>query len=213
VQAAELEELERQKASRARELLAALESDQPQLDGRTNPVGAVLTGQRRVQGDAEALTRELAGVLEGVLYSRIDEQAGALLEQLDQRLAQTSAKGFQIDAWRGLIADAHASSASQSGVARQLLGIVELAVTISAEDAPGVCSALASASEAGELERIHEHVTLAVDRGGAMQTHLSELLDRLSEWDNFQSILSLARDILSRQKAVRDRTKEMLQAK
>ena len=37
----------------------------------------------------------------------------------------------------------------------------------------------------------------------------AQLLDRLAEWDNFQSILTLTRDILGRQKSIRDKTADM----
>jgi hypothetical protein len=35
---------------------------------------------------------------------------------------------------------------------------------------------------------------------------MDDLLDELAEWDNFQNILALTRDILNRQKALRERT-------
>jgi hypothetical protein len=40
------------------------------------------------------------------------------------------------------------------------------------------------------------------------QKQIEELLGRLAEWDNFQSVLSLTRDILNRQKNLRERTKD-----
>jgi hypothetical protein len=207
VQAAELDELQRQKASRAKELLAALESDSPQVEASTREVGVVLTGERRVQGDAEALTRELAGVLEGVLYARIDDKAGALFEDLDTRLAQADAKGFQLEAWRGLASTWSGDKVVATGLASQLLGIVDLALAISAQDAPGAVEALGASADARELDTLHAQLMTAIERQTLAQTHLAQLLDALAEWDNFQSILSLTRDILNRQKSVRDRTK------
>ena len=42
---------------------------------------------------------------------------------------------------------------------------------------------------------------------------LEDLLDKLAEWDNFQNILALTRDIRNRQKAVRERTQQFMSEK
>jgi len=47
----------------------------------------------------------------------------------------------------------------------------------------------------------------------AALARIDELIARLAEWDNFQSVLNLARDILHRQKSLRDRTKESLEGR
>jgi hypothetical protein len=39
-----------------------------------------------------------------------------------------------------------------------------------------------------------------------VEKRVEALLAELAEWDNFQNVLTLARDILNRQKALRDRT-------
>ena len=39
-------------------------------------------------------------------------------------------------------------------------------------------------------------------------TEIESLLERLSEWENFQSILTLTRDILNRQKNLTERTRQ-----
>ena len=53
-----------------------------------------------------------------------------------------------------------------------------------------------------ELTSAIEHMTRSLER-------LDELLGKLEEWDNFQNILSLTRDILNRQRALRERTEEL----
>jgi hypothetical protein len=46
----------------------------------------------------------------------------------------------------------------------------------------------------------------AADREGAAVQKLERLSELLSEWDNFQSVLNLTRDILSGQKNLNERT-------
>src|SRR6185369_16551564 len=87
---------------RALDLLSVLESDQLVPEGTSAELSAALVGQRRVQGDARALSRELAAILESVLYARIDERAGALLDFVDQRLLAATGRGFDPAPWREL---------------------------------------------------------------------------------------------------------------
>jgi hypothetical protein len=56
---------------------------------------------------------------------------------------------------------------------------------------------------------VQGELALAVERETRAQEHVAALLDRLAEWDNFQSILTLTRDILGRQKSIRDKTADM----
>lgn len=212
-QALEVEALQREKAVRVRELLAALESDDPDAGARSSEVAAALAGQRRVLGDVGALERELASVLEGVLYARLDPDAGELFEALDQQLAKTHSKTFDAAPWRAIAARAPAPGGGAQGLARQLNTLLALALAAGEEDAPAASAALDAASRAVGLEEIHAGLTAAAAAQERLLARLDELIERLSEWESFQSVLNLARDILSRQKAVRDRTKQALEGR
>jgi hypothetical protein len=212
-QATEVESLQREKAARVRELLAALESDDPDAGARSSEIAAALAGQRRVLGDVGALERELASVLEGVLYARLDAEAADALESLDQELAQSRSKAFDPAPWRTLTARAPAPGQGAQGLARQLTTLLSLALAAGEEDAPAASSALDAASTAVGLESIHANLSAAAGAQERLLGRLDELIERLSEWESFQSVLNLARDILSRQKAVRDRTKQALEGR
>ncbi len=207
VQVAELDELMRRQIVRSRDALAALERESTEEPSRD--VSSLLVGDRRIQGDADALTRELAAGLEGVLYARIEEKSGALLEALDAELARATGKGFPLEAWRGLAEGVRAGRLGAQGLAGQLAGLFELGLAISSEDLPQAVAALDRGSRRTDLGEIHAELTVALGREVAAQERLTQLLDKLAEWDNFQSILSLTRDILNRQKSVRDKTVNM----
>ena len=204
----ELEELQRQKHQRARELIAILESDDPELGSSSGELAAALAGQRRVQGDAEAVARELAAVLEGVLYARIDPKADGLLETLDAGLARSPSRSFQAEAWRDFVAEWRAAQASSPGLADQLVELVALALDLSAGSVAEAAAAIDRAAQAVDLSGVHGELLAAERHQAAAELAIEELLGRLGEWDNFQSILSLTRDILNRQKSLRDRTRE-----
>jgi hypothetical protein len=203
--ASELEDLQRQKARRAQELVVSLESDSPALGSSGSELNAVLAGQRRVEGDAEALARELASVTEGVLYARLDEKAGGALEKLDLALQAARDKGFQTAAWRELVLASRRGELGAQGFAAQLVGLYDLAQQISTDDCRPASVALERAAQAVDLAEIHAALSEATGHQRNALGHIEELLGRLSEWDNFQSILSLTRDILNRQKSLMGR--------
>ena len=208
----ELEVLQRQKARLTRELIESFESDAPDLAADAGQLNSVLTGQRRVDGDSEALVRELTSITEGILYSRLDEKAAARLEQMDAALSRASERSFQVDIWRDLVLSWRAGSAG-TGLAAQLIGLLDLGMAISYEDCRPASDALDRAASAVDLAGIHAALVEASGDQERSLVHIEELLGRLAEWDNFQSILSLTRDILSRQKALMERTKQQAREK
>jgi hypothetical protein len=116
-----LSELQREKNRRVLDVLAALESDALLQEGSSAEIASAVTGQRRVQGDARALARELAGLAEAVLYARIDERAGAMLEHIDQAFAQSEGRGFDPEPWKELAAESRSGRLGAGGLASKLV--------------------------------------------------------------------------------------------
>lgn len=208
---ASLAELQREKSRRVLDLLAALESDALLQDGSGAEIASAVTGQRRVQGDARALSRELASLAEAVLYSRIDERAAAMLEFIDERLALSVDRGFDAAPWRDLAAAGRAGRLGTSGLAGKLVEIVGLALEISEDHASAAASALAAAQDTVDLAQVHGGLATAAEAQKATLDKLDRLLEMLAEWDNFQSVLSLTRDILNGQKGLTERTRQYAQ--
>jgi hypothetical protein len=161
-------------------------------------------GARRIEGDARSLGRELAGLAEGLLYSRLDPRGGALLEALDSALASTAERGFQPGPWRTIAADYSAGRLSAADLAGDLVALVGLALAISEEHAPNMAELLEAGSENDERQRVAN----ALDAAVRARTAAEELVTRLGEWDNMQSVLTLIRDISTRQKNLNERTKK-----
>lgn len=214
VQVGELEELARAKQKRVSELIAALESDAPGSAASAGELAALLSGVRRVQVDADGVTRELAAITEGVLYARLEESAGALLELLDAANAQATSREFRAEVWRDLrvaLGDGRAGAAN--GLAPALVGLVDSAREISHVDFTTAANRVAAASEAVDLDVVHAALLECATAQANGQAHIEELLARLVEWDDFQSVVSLAREILARQKSLLDRTRSSAQEK
>lgn len=208
-QASRLHELGARELADARMALEALGGDDS-IDGggEREDLSALVNGARRVQGDARALGRELAGLTEGLLYSRIDGRATALLEALDAGLAQGLERSFDPAPWVDLSKRYGAGSLGQADVAGTLVTVVGLALAVSEEHGRDFADELSTANDAAGQREARKALERAVAAQEQAQTVLDELLVKLGEWDNFQSVLTLTRDILNRQKNLNQRTEK-----
>jgi flavin-binding protein dodecin len=201
-----LSELQRDKSRRALDLLAVIESDQLVPEGAAAELSAALVGEKRVQGDARSLSRELAAITESVLYARIDDHAAALLEFIDQRAAQATGRGFDPAPWRDLASAYRQGTLGTAGLSGKLVDIVGLALEISEDLSTAASDALARAQDTVDLARVHAELGTATAAQKNCVAKIERLLELLSEWDNFQSVLSLTRDIMNGEKSLSERT-------
>ena len=204
--AASLSELQRAKLRRTEELILGLESDELLAADSGDEIFTAATGERRVEGDARSLARELCSALEGVLYARIDDRAGPLLEKIDALLA-ASDRTFDPGIWREASIDERAASGAPGGLADRLLAIAGVALEVSEVEAPKATAALARAQQTKDLASIHNELAAANEAQRAVVERIEKLLEMLAEWDNYQSVLSLTHDILNGQKNLKERTK------
>ncbi len=203
-----LSDLQREKANRVEELLESLEGDSALQSGDAMALAAALNGQRRVRGDSQALARELADVVEDVLYARLDEKAGALLEFYDTRSSELGALRFDATPFRELAQAKRDGKLGPSGFAGNLVDLVDLTLEISEDHAQRAVEALARAQDALKAADIQDALLESADLQDQCLKRIEALLERLAEWDNFQNVLALTRDILNGQKTLRERTQQ-----
>lgn len=203
-----LAELQRDKARSTRDLLGALETDELLREGASAEINDLLTGQRRVQGDSRALARELASLCESVLYARLEERSSAALEMLEARMARATDRGFDPAPWRDLAAAQAQGTFGPAGFAGKLIEITGLALQISEDHGVLAATALSSAQDTVDVRKVHAALAAASTEQQKAMEKLDQLLGLLAEWDNFQSVLSLTRDILNGQKTLIERTRQ-----
>ncbi len=203
-QAAQLEALQREKRQRARELRDALDAATSQDGAVDAGLAAVAAGQRRAAADADELLRELSAALESVLYARIDPAAAQALETLDRELARAHRRGFQLEAWRALNAEIERAP-PKPGLCSQLAPLVGRALDLVHVDNAGAVLALDRAQSELQASAQRAALEAALAHQEQAERRLAEIVERLAEWDNFQSVLSLTREILSRQKTIKER--------
>ncbi len=205
--ASRLSDLERERLTRTKDLLQALESDGSELEALGPALSDASSRERRLLSDAQALSRDLAAVAEDILYARLDDKAGALLEFYEREQAEVVDARFRPEPMRAL-AKAGREGLGAGSFAGTLVKLVDLALEISQDHTIAAIRALSEAERAVELEAAQSALFAALDAQTAADKRTEDLLDELAEWDNFQNILALTRDILNRQKALRDRTQQ-----
>jgi hypothetical protein len=126
-------------------------------------------------------------------------------------LAEGDARGLRAEPWRARV-DAHAAGQlGASGLAGKLVEIVGTSLDIGETLCVQAVDAVDRARDAGEpleIGLVHEELTLASERQAEVLARIELLLELLAEWDNFQSVLSLTRDILNRQKNLSEQTRQ-----
>jgi hypothetical protein len=209
--ATKLADVQREKQTRVLELVDALGASGRIDTGDSLALHAAAVGQRRVQSDAATLSRDLAWAAQDVLYSRLDEKAGALLALLDTSSAKIADGGFHAEVWSALSGALERGELGAPVFAGNLVRLVAQSLAISEAAALQAALELDRAQKATDVET----AALALEAAHAQQTEalnrVEVLLASLAEWDNFQNVLTLTRDILQRQKALRDRTKRFAQ--
>ena len=196
-----------EKQSYTRDLISSLESDEPNAADVT-AIGTALSGARRVHGDARAVSRELASITEGLIFSGLDERAGPMLDALAERTLPIADRGFHPEPWLELTRLQREGRLGQSDFADKLVEIVGLALSISEGNAQGAIDGLRRAQDEHDFTVAYDTLVDVSELQSDAASKIEALLALLSEWDNYQSVLSSTRDLLSRQKNLLDRTRE-----
>ncbi len=201
--AEKLAELQREKQQRVLELLAAA-GDSGAAEELALHTAAL--GQRRVEAEATTLTRDLAQTTQELLYARLDDKSGPALAFLEGALAATDDAGFHPEVWQSLAAASARGELGTAGFSANLVRLVVEALAISSESAALAARELERAEKASAAEEVAQALEAAYAQQSESLARIDVLLASLAEWDNFQNVLALTRDILSRQKALRERT-------
>ncbi|TAJ01871.1 MAG: hypothetical protein EPO68_18495 [Planctomycetota bacterium] len=196
-----------ERAARYDELLTAHGGDDAWESADLQAAHALLAGVLRSRGDSSTLFRELAGLAERVVYARVDEASAPLCARLDDAQAAYASAGPSRDAWRGLCAQRRQSGLGDGGAAALLVDLVGLALELEQPHLERAEAALRAALAAPTAENLHAGLTEAAAAEAAARALLERMQDGIAEWDNYQAVIGLTRDILERQQALRDRTR------
>ncbi len=199
---AKLLDLENERVMQTNELLRSLEGEEPANAGGGDAI-ALANSLRRIYGDARSISRDLSEVSDNVIHARLDDRNSGLFSALVAATRGRTDRSFDPEIWRALAARDDA----RAGLTGRLIGVTSLAVEISEDLVEPARQAVMRASHTEDAEELHAALTEALALQDEARAKTEILLAELAEWDNFQSVLSLTRDILNRQKSLTERAR------
>jgi len=206
----DLFDLQREKLQRTEELVDAFAIDGKLDSAGRGDLSSLVSGTRRIEADATGILRELAGLTSDVLHARIDPDAIGQVEQLDRLMASSASSVFDAGLWDSLVTMHRAGRLGKAGFAGHLIELTGAGLDLSGGETRQAREALDLAFDlAGDASELGPALEDALVKQSQSLAAIEALLGRLAEWDNFQSVLSLTREVLERQRAVAESTKEL----
>jgi hypothetical protein len=198
----ELLTVETEKISQTQALLTALDSEAID-DNAARDAATLANGLRRIHGDARSISRELAELTDSVIHARLEQRDTGLLAALVAATSEHTDRTFAPEIWRKIATRDDA----KKGLTGRLVRVTALAIEISDDLVEPAREAAQRASGAKDSTTAQIAIAEALELEGRAIAKTEQLLAELAEWDNFQSVLSLTRDILNRQKSLTERAR------
>ena len=194
--------VETEKISQTQALLTALDSEAID-DNAARDAATLANGLRRIHGDARSISRELAELTDSVIHARLEQRDTGLLAALVAATSEHTDRTFAPEIWRKIATRDDA----KKGLTGRLVRVTALAIEISDDLVEPAREAAQRASGAKDSTTAQTAIAEALELEGRAIAKTEQLLAELAEWDNFQSVLSLTRDILNRQKSLTERAR------
>lgn len=168
-------------------------------------------GQNQLTSEYVKSSREFAAIFDEYLFNRIDGTSGAetlLRKALAVWKSAPPAESFNPALYRSLVESASKGDCGEMEVMPRLLAMMELAFSVSGDLSP-----LASESLAGTVIAVRqEERERQLRDAAAVQSQILEtlglLLERMAEWEDFQELLQMWRDLVDDQDRLNSRTRE-----
>lgn len=210
-----LRELQGEKRERLLEVLADLEASEGDREPDAERLSALEIGQNQVTNRALRSCRDFADLFEEYLLNRLDHSAAAerLIPLLvEQKRASLQVDGFDFGVYRPIVDAFHAGAYGQLDVLGRLLEMLSCILDVSGDLAPRAAQALADARLASEARARPEALRAALAAEEEALARLDLLLEKLDEWEDFQEILTLFRDLVEDQRDLNARARAALRS-
>ncbi len=176
-----------------------------------NDVTGLVNDARRIQGDLTSVGRDLSGLASSMIYTRMDDRAGALEARLFELTSASTDRSFQPEIWTALSSEVASGQLGSPERAGELVRLVGMALNAAGAETNGLIEALeAMREEAGQNEPLIGTRTAlkdAMTKARKLSRSIETLMNDLGEWDNMQAIISLTRDIANRQKNILEKVR------
>jgi hypothetical protein len=218
--------LQRDQIERLRDLVGAVEGDD-HVGRESYSFVSASVGQGRVTGQGRRIESDFLDVFETAAYNRLDRASESAIEALERAEAQLwEARGSIRGRSGGDLGSPTASERAGALLERRrageigalefigkVLDMLEVAHEISSGLSPSATEALERAATAVEPAEVRERLGEARAAQDQIVAAIDRLLLLLAEWDNYQAVVGLTREILERQKMLNEQLREYLRRK
>jgi len=176
----------------------------------------VMVGQGRISTDARAMAREFFESTESIAGNKLDRTGEAVfaeLERLRATMPSAADDPYHFELALALVTAVRSGTLGSPLILGKFADMLQEAAKLAGEHSPGVVKALDAAALATRGKDAVTSLETAVQKQDAAIQSLERLLALLSEWDNFQSVITATREIYDQQRSLNLRTKEEAKAK
>jgi len=170
-------------------------------------------GQNQLTSRYVSATREFTILFDEYLFNRIDGSTGAaaLLERVLQiRGAAPVTEVFEPSLYEPLAGELESGAFGEMDVMSRLLRMTALSLSVSHGLSPAAADSLAAAVIAVENDEKTARLREALDGQTRIIETLNLLLERIAEWEDFQELLQMMRDLVDDQDRLNSRTREWI---
>lgn len=218
VQAAEV--LQKEKQDRVSDLLTILESHSSLPANEETALRSAFSGQARVRSSAKAFSGVFVDLFESAIYNRLDRDAQLWIDQTEslrsslEPISSTAgiARNEEEPSWKlqwleKMSLSFHEGKLGRSELLSKLLEMSRLALNLSERSTRRATEALENVSLRTDPIAQKQLLQEAFQAQKESLEILNKLLDQLAEWDNYQTVIQLTRELLERQRSIHSRTK------
>lgn len=170
-------------------------------------------GQGRILGAAQRIHREFMRSFNVHLFNRLEESIHApkVLEMYLEYHSQNESKSaFLADFYRDVSRERRQGSlGAMDKTLDPILGMTMISDRIASELASGALRALEGAGVASDVATLEKRLIDASELQGQIISELESLFGRLSDWNEFQDVISNTRALRDKQRDVQDRTRSL----
>jgi hypothetical protein len=165
--------------------------------------------QNRITSEIRRIQSDFVRISDLYVYNRVENTTVG--ERLLRTLLALSREAERpIDAYRAVIAESTAGAYSESELLSKLLAMLGVLIDSAETHSPSVAESLTTARSTLDAEVRLDFLRTAKESGQKLVEALELLLRKMDEWEDFQEVLQITREILDFQKGIRTRTIEEL---
>lgn len=209
----QLRALQAEKIERLRGVIDDFAGSDGDAKPQTTDLAALEVGQNQVTNRALRLTGEFADLFDSFVFNRLDGSAGAerLLQQLVAgKRASTVLDGIDTTTYRPLVEQWAAGAYGQLDVLGRLLEMLSAILDVGERLSPQASNAINVARLTTDEATRPIELKKALTAEEAALARIDQLLEKMDEWEDYQEIVTLFRDLLDDQRDLNAKTRSVL---